>query len=395
MLRIGFTVLLTLAACQQGASLSSRSQEVVTTVPEQARQVDMTIYATQHHSSNRCWCTVVNQFSHRHNGACTNHYRHGGQWRMNWEAYCERAENHDCSESYPVVTGGRQAERATWVGANEHLEGPFDWGSCAKWTWDGGWEGANFCQGETRGMVAASEGSGSPNVFVAAGVGYAMRHGEDQLTVTPSVMIGVGQGGVGAGAGAGLDFSFRDQSWGNGYEIRCQYRCNWSEANMEVTLQEKCWAVGWETSNENPTGGGATHSEAGLTIDNAWHDLRRQRCTTEEPDAGTECSSNGGCEADAAEADAAEIDAADTDAAIDAPGDDDGGEGCEHLCEISTEACEQQCPDAGTDAPIDAPPDDAGADAPDAPVDAAMPDAWMPDAPFMTDAANPWLDAQP
>ncbi len=411
-------VVLALAACR-GSSLSSTSQEVVTTVPEQARQVDMTIYATRHHSSNHCWCTIANEFTHNHAGACTNHWRHGGQWRMNWEAYCERAENADCSESYPVVTGGRQAERSTWVGANEHWESiaspvgipGVDWGSCAKWTWDGSWEGANFCQGQSRGMVAASEGSGSPNVFVAAGVGYAMRHGEDQLTVTPSVVIGVGQGGVGAGAGAGLDFSFRDQSWGNGYEIRCQYRCNWSEASMEVTLQEKCWAVGWETSDENPTSGGASHAEAGLTIDNMWHDLRRQRCTTEEPECGSGgCSVEDAAEPDAEEIDAAEPDAAEPDAGIDAP-DSDGGIDCEHLCDISAEACEAYCTDAGIDAPIDAEPDapaDASPDAPvdaspDAPVDAAidawmpdawMTDAWMPDAPWMTDAGYQ-QDAQP
>ena len=134
----------------------------------------------------------------------------------------------------------------------------------------------------------ASEGSGAANVFVAAGVGYAMRHGEDQATVSPSVVIGVGQGGVGAGAGAGLDFSFREQTWGNGYEVKCQYRCNWNEGTMEVILQEKCWGVGWETSNENPNGGGATHSENGLTLDNQWHELRRQVCTTEQVDGGVD-----------------------------------------------------------------------------------------------------------
>lgn len=403
-------VAISLAACQGGTSISSTAQEVVTTVPEQARQVDMTIYATQHHSSNNCWCTVDNEFTHSHAGACTNHWRHGGQWRMSWQAYCERAENADCSESYPVVTSGAQAEQATWVGANEHWEGGFgspigipfvDYGSCAKWTWDSSWEGANFCQGETRGMVAASDGSGALNVFVAAGVGYAMRHGEDQLAVSPSVMIGVGQGGVGAGAGAGLDFSFRDQSWGNGYEIKCQYRCNWSEATMEVILQEKCWRVGWETSNESPTTGGATHSENGLPLDNTWRELRRQVCTTEQQvDAGVDDDEPDASEPDAAEPDAAEPDAAEPDAA-DGDAGADADEGCIHTCDAAADAPDDAAEDAPDDAAEDAPedaaedapedadgPTDAGEDA-DGPEDGGSEAGGPPDASLMQDAFAP------
>ena len=326
MIRVSSAIALVplLVACQSGTPRTSKGQLAATvpTVPEVARSTTMTIFANENHANkDQCFHTILNRYVMNHAGVCANHYGHGGRWRMDWRAQCERQVTAACEESYPVLTGKTRTEVKTWKGVNEHSHNPLDWASCGRWTWDSSWEGANYGDCQSKGDVILNSGTGQEHATAAVGVGYSAKHAEDQIVVSPGIFITA----EGPGAGAGLEFSYRDQSWGNGYEVQCEYKCDWAAASQEVVLMEKCWNVGLEDSDESST---MQTSATGLTYDDTWHELRRSACTEDEGDAGSDDGGDDGSDDGSTDQDAGSGDGGGADdGVLDAgAGDDrDGG----------------------------------------------------------------------
>jgi len=263
--------------CQEGETVSRTSlKSQVVTVAEVARSVEMTIFATLNHSNgNYCYDVVTNNTTWVHNGGCTGYTGHGGRWKMDYRAYCARQETAMCRDSYPVLTGKQKRELATWKGVNEHQSfwhGDWMYTSCGRYYHSGGWEGANWGDCASSGDVFTSSGTAQEIATASLGVGYAAKHDEQQMTVSPSVFISAS----GAGGAASLDFSYQSQTWGNGNEVECEYRCDWESEDAEVVLKEKCWEVGLKDSDESQ---GMIKTVGGVTVDSQWHELSRSECS--------------------------------------------------------------------------------------------------------------------
>ena len=125
------------SGCQEVTTLDSHAQETAVVVIEEVpRAATLTIKATLNHSSgDYCFDTVVNNSVRSHAGGCASHTSHGGQWTMNWRAYCERPQSAACEEAYPLLTGRQRTENATYRGVNEHwapLHSSWGWASCGR-----------------------------------------------------------------------------------------------------------------------------------------------------------------------------------------------------------------------------------------------------------------------
>ena len=279
--------------CQagEGETVSHTSQKSqVVTVPEVARSAVMTIYATLNHSDgNLCFDTSTNNRTWSHPGYCANHKGHGGRWQMDYKAYCARQDTYACQESYPVLTGRRRQEVATWKGVSEHASlwhGDWWYTSCGRYYHSGGWEGANWGDASSKGDVFTTSATAQEIAVAALGVGYAAKHDEQQATLAPAVFLSTD----GIGGALGIEFSYQSQAWGNGNEVQCEYRCDWDGATEEVVLKEKCWEVGLEDSDEAE---GMIKTTTGLQLDETWRELSRKECHEDDPgDDGSDDSSD-------------------------------------------------------------------------------------------------------